>query len=146
MKRIAFGLITPDGFEPALKASTASSPWICAKASAIWLRLAFSTQTKRTRFFAVMESGPVRRQSAAGRLRRAARRALVDLRLHLAHVRRARGAVSGAGRIGGVVGRRVAMGVEGLPARALRVFGPQLVGVRVAAGRRVFGHHRGAGR
>src|SRR6185312_5395371 len=50
MKRTAFGLILPAGAEPALSASTASPPWICAKASAIWLRLAFSTQTNRMRF------------------------------------------------------------------------------------------------
>src|SRR5688500_6213040 len=49
MKRIAFGLITPEGLEPALKASTPSPPNLRAKASAIWLRLEFSTQTNSTR-------------------------------------------------------------------------------------------------
>src|SRR4249919_1178320 len=50
MKRTAFGLITPEGLEPALSASTALPPWMRAKASAIWLRLEFSTQTNSTRF------------------------------------------------------------------------------------------------
>jgi hypothetical protein len=50
MKRMAFGLICPDGPESALRASMASPPWICANASAIWLRLEFSTQTTRARF------------------------------------------------------------------------------------------------
>lgn len=50
MKRTAFGLITPEGLEPALKASIAAPPWRRAKASAICERLAFSTQTNRTRF------------------------------------------------------------------------------------------------
>src|SRR5690349_10260516 len=51
MNCTARGLMRPDGAEPALHASTASPPWRRAKASAIWLRLAFSTQTNRTRFF-----------------------------------------------------------------------------------------------
>src|SRR5687768_25729 len=99
MKRIAFGLITPDGFEPALKASTASPPWMRAKASAIWLRLEFSTQTKRTRFLVAMAGSLVgdSARSAASRLRGATGGALLDLRLHLAHVGRARCAVGGAG-------------------------------------------------
>src|SRR5690606_26728286 len=50
MKRTALGLMTPDGLDPALIASTASPPCMRANASAIWLRLAFSTHTKRTRF------------------------------------------------------------------------------------------------
>src|SRR5438270_5601047 len=50
MAATARGLICPDGREPALTASTRPPPWRRAKASAIWLRLLFSTQTKRTRF------------------------------------------------------------------------------------------------
>src|SRR5687768_1333532 len=46
----AFGLTFPDGFDPALQASIVSPPSIRANASAIWLRLEFSTQTNRTRF------------------------------------------------------------------------------------------------
>jgi len=45
-------LTFPDGREPALYASTFPGPWMRAKASAIWLRLEFSTQTKITRFIA----------------------------------------------------------------------------------------------
>src|SRR5581483_4479922 len=37
------------GREPALWASTPGPPWMRAKASAIWLRQEFSTQTKRMR-------------------------------------------------------------------------------------------------
>src|SRR5882724_2764124 len=48
MASIAWGLIIPDGFEPALKATTESPPWMRANASAIWLRFEFSTQTKRS--------------------------------------------------------------------------------------------------
>src|SRR5262249_22763537 len=47
---IAFGSTAPAGREPALYASTASPPSIRANASAIWLRLTFSTHTKRIRF------------------------------------------------------------------------------------------------
>src|SRR5688572_27552675 len=54
MKRVALGLTWPEGLEPALSASTLSPPWIWAKASAIWLRFEFSTQTNSTRFLAVM--------------------------------------------------------------------------------------------
>ena len=50
MKRMALGLMRPEGFDPALSASTPSPPSIRAKASAIWLRLEFSTHTKSTRF------------------------------------------------------------------------------------------------
>src|SRR5947199_3435640 len=49
MKATARGLTTPEGREPALWASTPSPPWRRANASAIWLRLAFSTHTKRMR-------------------------------------------------------------------------------------------------
>src|SRR5437764_14811144 len=45
-----FGLTRPEGREPALCASTRPWPWMRAKASAIWLRLEFSTQTNRTCF------------------------------------------------------------------------------------------------
>jgi hypothetical protein len=48
---IAFGFIIPDGFDPELNASTFPSPYILAKASLIWLRLLFSTQTKSIFFF-----------------------------------------------------------------------------------------------
>src|SRR5262245_29230617 len=47
---MAFGLIRPDGREPALNAWTLPSPRSRANASAIWLRLEFSTQTKRMVF------------------------------------------------------------------------------------------------
>ena len=60
MNRIAFGLIRPDGFEPALSASTASPPWRRAKASAIWLRLEFSTHTNSTRFIVRPQQQPDR--------------------------------------------------------------------------------------
>src|SRR6478735_313599 len=50
MKRMAFGFTTPEGREPALNASTSAPPSMRANASAIWLRLAFSTQTNNTRF------------------------------------------------------------------------------------------------
>ena len=70
MKRIAFGLIRPDGFDPALDASTPSPPWMRANASAIWLRLEFSTHTKRMRFLvaiAVIEQfGSMAARSADG--------------------------------------------------------------------------------
>src|SRR6185312_1870372 len=154
MKRTAFGWIRPDGAEPALKASTASPPWMRAKASAIWLRLAFSTQTNRTRFIgsgswhgdlgtASCESlrALVDGRSAAAGIRRAAGGALVDLRFRRARIRSA----GRAGRVGGVVAGSVADGVEGFPARALRVFGPQLVRVRIAADGAVFRHHAATG-
>jgi len=51
---IAFGFTTPDGREPALKASTASPPCIRANASAIWLRQEFSTQTNKSLFVSLM--------------------------------------------------------------------------------------------
>src|SRR6185437_5251753 len=157
MKRTAFGWIRPDGAEPALKASIAPTPWMRAKASAIWLRLAFSTQTNRTRFIgsgswhrdfgmASCES----RRAVAGRLLSSSRnsacsrRRLVDLRFHRAHIRSAGRATGRAGRVGGVITRGVADGVESFPARALRVFGPQLVRVRVAADGAVFRHHAAA--
>ena len=50
MNRIALGLMRPDGADPALAASTDAPPCMRAKASAIWLRLEFSTQTNSTRF------------------------------------------------------------------------------------------------
>src|SRR5688572_25023510 len=108
MKRIAFGLMTPEGREPALIASTPSPPSIRANASAIWLRLAFSTHTKRTRFFT---DGP----SAARGFGRAARRAFVDLGLHRRDIGRARRAIGRACGIAGVVRRGIAEGVEGFP-------------------------------
>src|SRR5881392_3187283 len=46
---MARGLILPDGREPALYASMPSPPCRRANASAIWLRLLFSTQTKSIR-------------------------------------------------------------------------------------------------
>src|SRR3954454_20215120 len=49
MASMALGLTRPEGREPALWASTRPAPWMRAKASAIWLRLLFSTQTNRTR-------------------------------------------------------------------------------------------------
>src|SRR3990167_9414696 len=141
MKRMAFGLICPEGFEPALSASTASPPWMCAKASAIWLRLEFSTQTNNTRF---MEISSVRQKSAAAGRRRAAGRALVHFRLHRAHVGAATCAIRGAGAVGCVIRGRFTDRVEGFPARTLRVFGPQLVGLRVATDRRFFRHQAAA--
>src|SRR6185312_10801992 len=150
MKRTAFGWIRPDGAEPALRASIAPPPWMRAKASAIWLRLAFSTQTNRTRFIgsgswhgdlgtASCESlrALVDGRSATAGIRRAVGGAFFDLRFHRTHIR-------GAGRIGGVITGSVADGVEGFPARALRVFGPQLVRVRIAADGAVFRHHAAA--
>src|SRR5690606_35028585 len=98
-----------------------------ANASAIWLRLAFSMQTKRIRFIAAA--------SAARRLRPAAGGAFADLGPDAGDVRAARRAVGGAGRPGRVVLRGLAGGVEGLPARALRILGPQLVRLGVAADR-----------
>src|SRR5678815_1462103 len=67
MKRTAFGFTTPEGREPALNASTSGPPSIRAKASAIWLRLEFSTQTNRTRFIEViaMEGGQQQADSGA---------------------------------------------------------------------------------
>src|SRR5215210_3670189 len=47
---MARGLILPEGCEPALTGSTRPAPWRRANASAIWLRLLFSTQTNRIRF------------------------------------------------------------------------------------------------
>src|SRR5437667_12845008 len=49
MNATALGLTWPEGREPPLCGSTASPPCMRAKASAIWLRLLFSMQTKRTR-------------------------------------------------------------------------------------------------
>src|SRR5690606_40477277 len=50
------------------------------------------------------------------------------------------------GRSAGVVRGGFPEGVEGLPARALRILGPQLVRLRVAADRRLLRHHAAAGR
>src|SRR5690606_10071843 len=137
MKRIAFGLIRPDGREPALNASTSAPPCMRANASAIWLRLAFSTQTNNTRFIAA--------SSAARRLRPAARGAIAHLRPDAGDVRAAGRAVGRARSPGRVVLRGLAGGVEGFPTRALGIGGPQLVGLRVAADRRFLRHHRAAG-
>src|SRR6185312_9698509 len=124
MKRTAFGWIRPDGAEPALKASTASPPWMRAKASAIWLRLAFSTQTNRTRFIGSGSWHGDLGTASCESLRalvdgRAAAGALVDLRFRRARIRSAGRATGRAGRVGGVVAGSVADGVEGFPARAL---------------------------
>src|SRR5690606_10874699 len=78
--------------------------------------------------------------------RPAARGAIAHLRADAGDVRAARGAVGRAGRAGRVVLRGLAGGVEGLPARALRIGRPQLVRLRVAADRRFFGHYGAAGR
>jgi|GEM_PF-2235410 len=51
---MALGLTTPDGRDPALYASIDAPPSIRANASAIWLRLEFSTQTNSTRFTLLM--------------------------------------------------------------------------------------------
>src|SRR5437870_3912313 len=50
MAAMAFGWTASAGWQPALYASTQPSPHMRANASAIWLRLQFSLQTKRTRF------------------------------------------------------------------------------------------------
>src|SRR6266536_2098412 len=50
MASTAFGWTRPAGREPALYASTQPAPYMRAKASAIWLRLQFSTQMNKTRF------------------------------------------------------------------------------------------------
>src|SRR5947209_8515377 len=65
MNSTARGLIRPDGREPALNASTVPAPWMRAKASAIWLRLLFSTQTKTMRFMSCFLR--TRRAGAAAR-------------------------------------------------------------------------------
>src|SRR5690606_22169684 len=117
--------------------STCAPPWMRAKASAIWLRLAFSMQTKRIRFMVAA--------SAARRLRPAARGAISHLRADAGDVRAARRAVGGAGDPGRVVLRGLAGGVEGLPPRALWIGGPQLVRLRVAADRRLLRNHGAAG-
>src|SRR5690606_27246729 len=122
MKRTAFGLIRPEGREPALSASTSAPPWMRAQASAIWLRLAFSMQTNRIRFMSAA--------SAARRLRPAARGAISHLRADAGDVRAARRAIGRTRRAGRVVLRGLAGGVEGLPARAPRIGSPQLVGLR----------------
>src|SRR5690606_8950803 len=140
MKRTARGLPRPEGREPALRASTPSPPWMRANASAIWLRFEFSTHTNSTRFL-----GPAT-ISAATRLRRATGRALGGFRRDAGDVGAAGGAVGRAGGVAGVVGGGVAEGVEGLPARALRILGPQLVRLRVAADRGRLRHHGAAGR
>src|SRR5438876_6600858 len=57
MASIALGFTQPEGREPALAASTCS-PCMRAKASAIWLRLVFSTQTKSNRTFFDIEQIP----------------------------------------------------------------------------------------
>src|SRR5687767_7280802 len=49
MAATAFGLTRPDGRDPAECASTSGPPYMRANASAIWLRLEFSTQTNTTR-------------------------------------------------------------------------------------------------
>src|SRR5438128_2069367 len=49
MNSIALGFTRPEGREPLLQASTPPAPCMRAKASAIWLRLLFSMQTKRMR-------------------------------------------------------------------------------------------------
>src|SRR6478672_2050495 len=66
-------------------------------------------------------------------------------RRHRSHVGRAGRTIGGTGGIGAVVGGRLAEGVERFPARALRVFGPGLVGLRVAADGRVLRHERATG-
>src|SRR5574337_1118367 len=58
MAAMALGLITPDGCEPALYASTALPPSMRANASAIWLRFEFSTHTNRTRLTNSLTSSP----------------------------------------------------------------------------------------
>src|SRR6266705_529272 len=63
MASMARALILPEGREPALKASTRPAPCRRAKASAIWLRLLFSTQTKRIR----IGSSPARRTELLNR-------------------------------------------------------------------------------
>src|SRR5690348_9424353 len=47
---IAFGLILPLGFDPALYASISSLPYIVAKACDIWLLFEFSIQTNNNFF------------------------------------------------------------------------------------------------
>src|SRR5690606_24044683 len=139
MKRTARGLTRPEGREPALSASTPSPPWMRANASAIWLRFEFSTHTKSTRFLAPTTI------SAATRLRRATGPALGGFRRDAGDVRAAGGAVGRAGGVVGVVGGGFAEGVEGFPARALRILGPKLVRLRVAADRRLLRDHGAAG-
>ena len=51
-------LTRPDGREPALRASTPAPPKRRANASAIWLRLEFSTHTNSTRFKAGPQQQP----------------------------------------------------------------------------------------
>src|SRR5437764_133856 len=58
MASTAFGLTTPDGRDPALYASTAGPPSMRANASAIWLRLAFSTHTNSSRLTVLMPTPP----------------------------------------------------------------------------------------
>ena len=53
---MAFGLMTPLGLLPALKASIRSLPWSLAKACAIWLRLAVFYWKQRVFSFL---SGPI---------------------------------------------------------------------------------------
>src|SRR5262245_56943066 len=58
MAATAFGLTTPDGRDPALYASTDDPPNMRANASAIWLRLAFSTHTNSNRLTALIRTPP----------------------------------------------------------------------------------------
>src|SRR5690606_8421505 len=85
------------------------------------------------------------RPSAAARLRRATGPALVGFRGDAGDVLAAGGAVGRAGGVAGVVGGGFAEGVEGFPARALRILGPKLVRLRVAADRRLLRDHGAAG-
>jgi hypothetical protein len=48
----------PEGLEPALKAVTPSPPCKRAKASAIWLRLEFSTHTNKTLMGCAIDKTP----------------------------------------------------------------------------------------
>src|SRR2546428_368159 len=56
MASIALGLIGPDGREPALNAATPPPLCMRANASAIWLRLEFSTQTNTIRAIGDVDS------------------------------------------------------------------------------------------
>jgi len=56
MAATAYGLIIPEGREPALYTSTLLPPCMRANASAIWLRLEFSMQTNKILFIDIFIS------------------------------------------------------------------------------------------
>src|SRR5690606_15579005 len=136
----ANGLTAPAGRLPALKASKRRPAQARRVASARMLRAELPVHRNNTRMGCLSMLA-----SAAAGLRGAAAGALLGHRLHVGRVRRAVGVIGRAGGTPGVVRGRAPEGVERFPARALRVFRPVLVGLGIAADRRLLGDDGAAG-